>query len=254
MGAAPAEGGLPAGSRSAERLRGVAVEEIERSAASVEEAIEAALVELGVTEQEALIEVVQEPHGGFLGLASRPAIVRVKARDDGVPPAGESTEQVPEEDEEGAAAARSFLEGLLDIMGLDADVEILTVGGVTYADVLGAEENDEMALLIGRHGHTLDALQELVRAHVQNQTEGPCRLQVDVEDYRKRRLAQVAKRARDAARTVRRTGRPERLEPMSAFERKVVHDAVAAFEGLETASEGEEPNRSVVVRRRHAGP
>jgi spoIIIJ-associated protein len=230
------------------------VEEIERSAASVEEAIEAALVELGVTEQEALIEVVQEPHGGFLGLASRPAIVRVRAREGEVRASDESAGEVTDADDEAAAAARSFLEGLIDIMGLDADVEILTVDGVTYADILGAEENEEMALLIGRHGHTLDALQELVRAHVQNQTAGPCRLQVDVEDYRKRRLAQVAKHARDAARTVLRTGRSERLEPMTAFERKVVHDAVAAFEELETSSEGEEPNRRVVVRRRHEGP
>jgi spoIIIJ-associated protein len=109
-----------------------------------------------------------------------------------------------------------------------------------------------MGLLIGRHGHTLDALQELVRAVVQRQLQGRCRVVVDVEDYRKRRRTQLARRAREAAQRVGKTGRAEALEPMSSFERKVVHDTVAELGGVETSSEGEEPNRRVVITRRQS--
>ena len=80
--------------------------------------------------------------------------------------------------------------------------------------------------------------------------ESSTRVVVDVEDYRKRRRSQIIRRARDVARRVLKTGRPEALEPMTAFERKIVHDAVAEVGGLETASDGEEPNRRVVVKRR----
>jgi len=76
-----------------------------------------------------------------------------------------------------------------------------------------------------------------------------CSVLVDVEDYRKRRRAQVLHRARDTALRVKKSGRQEALEPMSAYERKLVHDAVAEMGGLETASEGEEPERRVVIRR-----
>ena len=107
-----------------------------------------------------------------------------------------------------------------------------------------------MGVLIGRHGHTLDALQELVKGTVHHQTGDRCRVVVDVEDYRKRRRDMVARRAQDAARRVLRSGKAETLEPMGAFERKIVHDLVGQFEGLETASEGQEPNRFVVVRPR----
>ena len=106
-----------------------------------------------------------------------------------------------------------------------------------------------MGLLIGRHGQTLDALQEVVRGAVQRKLETRCRVVVDVEDYRKRRHSQLVSRAQGIARRVKRSGRPERLEPMNAFERKIVHDAVAAVGGTESSSEGEDPERRVVIRR-----
>jgi spoIIIJ-associated protein len=217
------------------------VEEIERSAASVEEAIEAALAELGVSEQEAAVEIVQEPRSGFLGLNSQPAIVRVRARGlVAAPPVTAS----PEQEE----AAQSFVLGLVEAMGLDADVEINTVEGITYVDIWGASP-DDMGLLIGKGGHTVDSLQELVRGYVQRRTGSRCALQVDVEDYRKRRRSRIVQRARQVAQRVSKSGRPETLEPMNAYERKIVHDTVAEFEGLKTSSEGEDPERRVVVRR-----
>jgi len=214
-------------------------EEVERSAASVEEAIEAALDELGVTEQEALVEIVQEPRGGFLGLGSQGAVVRVRRRD--APPTEEELGRQAE-------VAAEFLNGLLERMKLDADVETNLVDGTMYVEIWGPEDEDEMGLLIGRHGQTLDSLQELVRAAVHRELQTRCLVLVDVEDYRKRRLAQLTSRAREAARNVQSTGREQALEPMSAFERKVVHDAVAQMGGLETESEGEDPNRRVVIR------
>ena len=216
------------------------VEEIERSAASVEEAVEAALTELGISEQEARIEILQEPRQGFLGLKPQPAVVRVR----------QASPAPSEEDrEDQAEAAMTFVRGLLEAMELVADIEIQSAGQITYVDIMGADSDEDMGLLIGKGGHTLDALQELVRGSVQRVVEGRCLVQVDVEDYRKRQRARIAGRAREVARRVRKTGRPETLDPMPAFERKIVHDTVGEVGGLETASEGEEPNRRVVIRR-----
>jgi spoIIIJ-associated protein len=217
------------------------MEEVERSAESVEEAVESALAELGLSEQEARIEIVQEPRGGFLGLKGQPAIVRVRP----LSPQGVAAESSVEQEEAGVA----FLEGLLEAMGLEAEVEVNSVEGTTYVDIWGASSGDEMGVLIGKHGHTVDALQDLLRGHVQRVTGERCAVQVDVEDYRKRRRSRIVHRAQEAARRVKKSGRPEPLEPMNSFERKIVHDTVAALGGLETSSEGEEPQRRVVIRR-----
>jgi spoIIIJ-associated protein len=215
--------------------------EVERSAPSVEEAIEAALAELGVTEQEARVEILQEPRGGLLGIGSHEAVVKVTVADE---------EADGEAAEEQAELAEDFLEGLFDLMGVAADVEHHLVEGVMYVDILGAQDAEGMGLLIGRHGQTLDALQEIVRAAVQRQTEERSRVIVDVEDYRKRRRSQLAAKAQEAAKRVRRTGRPERFEPMNPYERKIVHDAAGQVGGVETVSEGEDPQRRVVIRKR----
>jgi spoIIIJ-associated protein len=220
-------------------------EEVERSAASVEEAIEAALEQLGITEQQAHIEIVQEPKAGFLGLKSQEAVVRVRSKR--APAAELSTEEL----EEQAEVAADFLDGLFERMDLDVDVEPAYVDGIMYVDVWGAESDEEMGLLIGKHGQTLEALQEIVRGAVQRKTGERCRVLVDVEDYRKRRRSQLISRARQVAGRVRKSGREETLEPMPAYERKIVHDAVAAAgDDLESVSEGEEPNRRVVIRQR----
>jgi spoIIIJ-associated protein len=224
--------------------------EIERSAPSVEEALEAALAELGVSEQEATIEIVQEPRSGFLGISSQPAVIRVRVAGDGS--AGSAGSAAQEEDvdlDEQADVAAEFLEGLLDRMGLMAEVEITDADGVTYVDVWGEDDEESIGLLIGRRGATLDGMQELVRTVVQQQTGERCRVLVDVEDYRKRRRTQLLERAREVGRRIQKSGREEALEPMSAYERKLVHDAIAEIAGLETQSEGEEPNRRVVIRR-----
>jgi spoIIIJ-associated protein len=220
--------------------------EIERNAPTVEEAVEAALAELGVSEQEAIVQVVQEPRSGFLGVGAQLAIVRVRV----VEPVEHRSEASPmdPEVEEQADLVADFVEDLLERMGIAAEIEISEVHGGTYVDVWATDDEESIGLLIGRHGATLDGLQDLVRSLVLRQTGTRCRVLVDVEDYRKRRRAQVARMAKDVASRVRRSGREEALEPMNAFERKIVHDTIAEIGGLSTGSEGEEPSRHVVVR------
>jgi spoIIIJ-associated protein len=215
--------------------------EVERSAPSVEEAIEAALDELGVSEQEAEIVILREPQRGLLGIGGQDALVRVRVREEEVGGA---------ELEEQAELAEEFLEGLLDRMGIEAEIEHHLVDGAMYVDIVGAEESEGMGLLIGKHGATLEALQELVRSAVQRRTLSRCRVLVDIEDYGKRRRSQLADRARQVARRVRRTGRQEALDPMSPYERKIVHDAASEVGGVESASEGQEPSRRVVIRKK----
>ena len=211
----------------------------EKAAPTVEEAVEAALSELGVTEQEARIEVLQEPRGGFLGVGSQEALVRVSVK---------SADVDVEDLEEQADAAADFVEELLSRMDIDATAEPTEHAGHMYIDIVGDDE-DDMALLIGRHGQTLEAIQELTRLAVGRRLDERVRVIVDVEDYRKRREDRLAQKAQEAARRVATTGREEELEPMNPFERKIVHDAVATVPGVDSSSRGEEPNRFVVIRK-----
>lgn len=219
------------------------MEEIERSAPSVEEALEAALEELGATEQQVVVQIVQEPRGGFLGVGSQDAVVRVRLKNR----PGDLTEDDLEEQGEIAA---DFLEGLLSRMGLTAGVELNFEDGTMYVDILGTDPDDEdMGLLIGRHGQTLEALQELTRMAVIHRTGLRSRVVVDVEDYKKRQRDRLEARAREIAKRVARSGQEEELEPMNPYERKLVHDVVAAVEGATSSSRGEEPERFVVIQR-----
>ena len=213
--------------------------ETEKAAPSIEEAVEAALQELGISEQEARIEVVQEPRAGVLGIGAHEAVVRVRVV---------SPDVDPEDLEEQADSAADFLEELLGHMGIDAVAEPNLHGDRMYVDMIGDDE-DDMALLIGRHGQTLDAIQELTRMVVGRHLDERVRVIVDVEDYRKRRETRLEEHAADVATRVLRSGVEEALEPMNPFERKIVHDAVAQIDGVESSSRGEEPDRAVVIRR-----
>ena len=219
------------------------MEEIQRSAPSVEEALEAALEELGATEQQVVVQILQEPRGGFLGVGSQEAIVRVRLKNR----PGDLTEDDLEEQGEIAA---DFIEGLLIRMGLTVGVELNFEDGTMYVDILGTDPDDEdMGLLIGRHGQTLEALQELTRTAVIHRTGLRSRVVVDVEDYKKRQRDRLEARAREIAKRVARTGQEEELEPMNPYERKLVHDVVAAVDGATSSSRGEDPERFVVIER-----
>jgi len=218
------------------------VEEIQATGPSVEAAVEIALTRLGVSEQEVDVQIVQEPRSGFLGMGGQEAVVLVRVKR----AAGEFSE---DELDDQADAAADFLEELLGRIGIEASVEPNPEDRTMYVDILGAgEDDDDMALLIGRHGQTLEALQELTRHVVMRRTGMRCRVVVDVEDYKKRQRDRLVARARDAAKRVARTGREEALDPMTPFERKIVHDAVASVEGVQSSSRGEDPERRVVIR------
>lgn len=148
--------------------------------------------------------------------------------------------------EEQADAVADFIEELLGKMGIDAIAEPSVEGGRVYVDVLDGDEAD-MAALIGKHGQTLDAIQELARQVVGHRLDERIRVLVDVEDYRKRRAARLVEKATEAAERAIETGQEQELEPMDALERKIVHDAVAEVEGVESGSRGEDPDRYVVI-------
>jgi spoIIIJ-associated protein len=142
---------------------------------------------------------------------------------------------------EGEIAA-DYIEGLLDLADLDGDIDMDVEGDRAVVSVVGATLDE----LVGRRGEVLEALQELTRLAVHQHTGNRTRMMLDVGGYRQRRRAELAEAGQEAAEEVRRTGQPKRLWPMNPFERKVVHDAVAAA-GLRSESEGEEPDRRVVV-------
>jgi len=144
-------------------------------------------------------------------------------------------------EQEGEIAA-DYIEGLLDVADLDGDIDMDVEGDRAVVSVVGATLDE----LVGRRGEVLEALQELTRLAVHQQTGSRTRMMLDVGGYRQRRRTELAEAGHDAAEEVRRTGQPKRLWPMNPFERKVVHDAVAAA-GLRSESEGEEPDRRVVV-------
>jgi spoIIIJ-associated protein len=161
---------------------------------------------------------------------------------------GGRREPSAEELEEQADAVADFVEELLVQMGVDAIAEPAEAGGRMYVDILDGPEED-MSLLIGRHGQTLDAIQELARQAVGRHLDARVRVIVDVEDYRKRREEQLEEQARRTAEEVLGDGEERSLDPMNALERKIVHDVIAGLDGVDSASEGEEPDRFVVIRR-----
>jgi len=148
--------------------------------------------------------------------------------------------------EEQGESAREFVVGLIDELGLDADVSTRMVDEETAEVVV---EGQELGILVGRGGATLGALQELARTVVQSRTAGPTeRILVDVAGYRAKRAEALQRFTRQVADEVLSSGSEQALEPMLAPDRKVVHDTVAEIDGVETRSEGEEPRRYVVVR------
>jgi spoIIIJ-associated protein len=144
-------------------------------------------------------------------------------------------------DEEGEIAA-DYIEGLLDIADLDGDIDMDVEGDRAVVSVVGATLDE----LVGDDGEVLEALQELTRLAVHRKTGLRARLMLDVGGFRARRRAELAELGRSLAVEVERTGEPRKLRAMTPFERKIVHDAVAEA-GLRSESEGEEPNRRVVI-------
>lgn len=148
----------------------------------------------------------------------------------------------PPDLEQESEIAADYIEGLLDVADLDGDIDMDVEGDRPVVSVVGATLEE----LVGPHGEVLEALQELTRLAVHRQTGARSRIMLDVGGYRVRRRRELAELGQRTAEQVSKTGVPQRLQAMTPFERKVIHDAVAAA-GLRSESEGEEPDRRVVV-------
>jgi spoIIIJ-associated protein len=144
--------------------------------------------------------------------------------------------------QEGDIAA-DYLERLLDIVDYDGDIDLDVENDRAVVAIIGSG----LQSLVGHRGETLDALQELTRLAVAQKTGTRSRLMLDVSGHRQARRSELAALARDTAARVTESGQSARLAPMNPFERKVVHDAIASLPGVHSESEGEEPNRRVVV-------
>ena len=156
-------------------------------------------------------------------------------------PEASARPSVADLENEGEIAA-DYIEGLLDVADLDGDIDMDVEGDRAMVSVVGATLSE----LVGPRGEVLEALQELTRLAVHRQTGARTRVMLDVGGYRKRRKEELTETGQAAADEVKRTGVAKKLSAMNPFERKVVHDAVAAA-GLRSESEGEEPDRRVVV-------
>ena len=177
------------------------------------------------------------------------------ASDDAVvEPVEDETDEEDEDDEEDEESADDpliregdvagdYLERLLDILDVDGDIDLDVEGDRASVAIVGGRLGD----LIGPDGATLEALQELTRLAVAQSTGVRSRLMLDVGEFRAKRRADLTALAGETARRVGASGQPERLAPMNPFERKVVHDVIASVAGVHSESEGEEPNRRVVV-------
>jgi spoIIIJ-associated protein len=176
-------------------------------------------------------------------LAEAEAEGEAEGEESAAPGAGEAPAEVdPADLEQESEIAADYVEGLLDVADLDGDIDMDVEGDRAVVSVVGATLQE----LIGSNGEVLEALQELKRLAVLRQTGARTRIMLDVGGYRARRRVELTELGQDAADEVKSSGVPRRLDAMTPFERKVVHDAVAAA-GLRSESEGEEPNRRVVV-------
>ena len=247
---------------------------LEKTGRTMEEAIAAALAELGKSEEEISVEVLERAKSGFLGIGAQPALIRVSyevpdepAEEKKEAPAPKKTEKKPEAkkaeekkpepkkaekkpapapvDETGEfAAVRTFISGLMERMGVEADIEISRRdnGGINV-NLSGSG----MGAIIGRRGETLDAIQHLTNYVVNRDSDKHMHISVDAENYRAKREESLAKLAEKMAEKAIKYKRSMALEPMNSYERHVIHTALQNYEGVTTSSTGVEPNRRVVV-------
>jgi len=215
---------------------------------SVEEAIAAGLTALGLPREQVDIEVLDEGSPGFLGLGARPARVRITPHvahePEAVTPAAPLEEPEPEE------TARSVVVGLLQQMGIGAEVRI------RYAEPASEDEQpplvldvrgEEAEVLVGRRGETLAAFQHIVRLLVSRRLTTRLNLVVDVNGYKRQRERTLRRLAQRMAEKAVRTGRTVRLEPMPAYERRIVHLALRDHPDVRTESIGEGRRRRVTI-------
>lgn len=238
---------------------------LEKSGKTEEAAIAAALEELGLDRDDVSVEIVERAKSGFLGIGASPAVIRVQyeAPDEELETVAEAVAESPAaapaeaqpaaapaapaaavDEPEGYARIRAFVSGLLEHMGIQAEIEI------TARDNGGVNVNmsgSNMGAVIGRRGETLDAIQHLTNYAVNRGSDKHMHISVDAESYRAKREESLVRLAEKMAAKAIKYKRSMALEPMNSYERHVIHTALQDYEGVTTSSTGTEPNRRVVV-------
>ena len=234
------------------------IKTLEKSARTEDAAIAAALEELGMDRDDVSVEIIERAKSGFLGIGASPAVVRVsyecpdedvkpavgkKTAESTAAPAAEKAAPVVDEDPE-YAAVRTFLTGLLERMGVKAELEFSRRenGGINV-NLSGGN----MGVIIGRRGETLDAIQHLTNYVVNKGSDKRMHVSIDAEAYRSKREESLTKLAEKMAEKAIKYKRSMAIEPMNSYERHVIHTALQNYPGVTTSSTGVEPNRRVVV-------
>lgn len=200
---------------------------ITKEAKTVDEALRLALEELGIDRDQAEVEIISEGNKGLLGfIGNKNAVVKV-------------TEKLNIEN-----IVQEFLEPIFEKMAIEADMEITMEEGQINIRLTG----DDIGIIIGRRGETLDALQYLLSLVINRYTQNYMRVILDVADYRKKRAETLERLAKRMAEKVAKTKRNITLEAMNPYERRIIHSSLQGFPNVDTHSVGEEPNRKVVIR------
>lgn len=199
----------------------------EFTAKTVDEALTEALIKLETTSDQVDYEVIEKESSGFLGMFSKPAKIRVCKK--------ESVQDV----------VRNFLDKLFSCMGIHVEVVMKYDEEQSEMDI--ELKGDDMGLLIGKRGQTLDSIQYLTSLVANKGLENYVKIKMDTENYRQRRKETIENLAKNIASKVKKTRKPMHLEPMNPYERRIIHAVLQNDKYVETYSEGEEPFRKVVV-------
>ena len=212
------------------------IKTLEITGRTEDDAISAALEQLGLERDDISVEIIERAKAGFLGIGGSPARIRVSY---------EEPDEQEESDDSKTGKLKEFLDGLFKRMDVEADVSIDFDEGSNTISVELSGAN--MGALIGRRGETLDAIQHLANYVVNSGDSDHTRINIDAENYRAKRADALCSLAKKVAGKVTKYRKNVTLEPMNAYERHVIHTALQDYEGVTTYSTGTEPNRRVVV-------
>ncbi len=201
---------------------------LEKSGKTIDDAVDAAVAELGCSREDANIEIIAMPSKGILGFGAKLAIVRVSVED------------------KATAYAMDFLSTIFKKFDIDVKINVTEGEEFITLDLIGKD----LGILIGRRGETLDALQYLTNLTVARHFEERCKIILDVEGYRSKREESLARLAKKLADRVKESGKNMSLEPMSPYERRIIHTVLQSDDQVRTFSEGEEPYRKVVIAKK----
>lgn len=200
---------------------------VEKSGKTIDEAVNAALLELGTTRENVEIEVVNEGKRGILGIGAEEATVRVKM------------EETP------LQRAENYVKSVLESFGIEAEIKSSYEDETVNIEIIG--DSVEVGKVIGRRGDTLDALQYLTSLVVNKGEENYIRVTIDTENYRGKREETLIKLAKRMAGMVSRSKKSVTLEPMNPNERRIIHSALQNYRNITTYSTGKDPNRCIVI-------